>query len=292
MRNRDWRFYCRWNASNAKDALLSFARGSRPAPWYWDDLDPLRRIDQMERTACTQADLIASPCQALSDWVIENWDIPSEKIKLSPYPYIPHPDYLAITPSPEGFVGHEPVVGFVGRMDRKKGIETFRKIIPLVVREYPKVRFRFVGTISKQFGTDIPYDRWLNEALPTYRSNIEFLGKVPLDQIAHAYSLMDVCVFPSLWENFPNVCLEAMSAARAIVGSTQGGMPEMLNHGECGFLASPFDASQIASKINTFLSDAKLRSDKGILARKRILSEYSAGVIGQQIENVFACVTP
>lgn len=290
LRRRDLWFYLRWNAGNAKELLRSLLQWRRPEPWYWDDLDRLRRIDALEKDACLKADLVASPCQVLADWAIENWGVDAAKIRVSPYPYIPDPDFLAIPESCQGFISTHPVVGFVGRTDRKKGIETFKEIIPIVAREFPNVCFRFVGGISNRFGCDTPYDQWLKKALPNHQENIDFIGKVPLDQVAKAYSLMDVCVFPSLWENFPNVCLEAMSGARAIVGSTEGGMPEMLDRGLCGLLADPYNGKEIANRILDYLKDAKLRKEKGLAARDRILKNYNSQIVGEQVEQIYFSV--
>jgi glycosyltransferase involved in cell wall biosynthesis len=97
----------------------------------------------------------------------------------------------------------------------------------------------------------------------------------------------DVCVFPSIWENFPNVCLEAMSAGRAIVGSEQGGMKDMLEQPEAGILVNPLDSKAIAAAVIKLLNDAELRVKLGTAARQKILSAYNKEVIGDLMEKQY-----
>ena len=88
------------------------------------------------------------------------------------------------------------------------------------------------------------------------------------------YSRVDICVFPSYWDNFPNVCLEAMAGARAVVGSSAGGMAEMLADG-AGLLVEPRSPDQLADAVIRFLRSPELRRSCGEKARKVVLERYS-----------------
>jgi glycosyltransferase involved in cell wall biosynthesis len=72
------------------------------------------------------------------------------------------------------------------------------------------------------------------------------LDRGGLFQVPPVLGDADVCIFPSLWENFPFVCLEAMSGA--IVGSSAGGMAEMLAEG-AGMLVKPGSPARWAEAI-------------------------------------------
>ena len=112
---------------------------------------------------------------------------------------------------------------------------------------------------------------------------IEFVGPVPRSELPTELSAADVCVFPSLWENFPYVCLEAMTAARAIVGSKAGGMAEMLE-GSSGVLLEPGSPRRWAEAICTLLLDGNSRVTLGTRARLRVASEYCyAKILPQQM---------
>ena len=64
-------------------------------------------------------------------------------------------------------------------------------------------------------------------------SKVHFLGKQ--DEIAHVISMADVLLLPSEKESFGLVALEAMACGVPTVGSTAGGIPELVTHGETGF---------------------------------------------------------
>jgi glycogen synthase len=85
-----------------------------------------------------------------------------------------------------------------------------------------------------------------------------------------------VCVFPSLFENFPYTCLEAMSYGKAIVGSSHGGMTDLLGDGQCGLLYTPPDEHELARHITTLLSNKNLRDELGQKARQRALDYFGS----------------
>lgn len=121
---------------------------------------------------------------------------------------------------------------------------------------------------------------YLQELLQPYLNSIEFTGKLPSEQIPSALSNTDICVFPSLWENFPYVCLEAMAAGRGIVGSSSGGMAEMLNSDAVGRLVPPQSPEKIAQAVGELLSAPQLRQQLGNAARARVLAQFSMERIG------------
>ena len=97
---------------------------------------------------------------------------------------------------------------------------------------------------------------------------------------------IDICVFPSIWENFPNVCLEAMSAGRGVVGSQAGGMSEMLASG-AGRLVPPKNSAAIANAVIELLGNPNERMQMGAAARQRIKDEYNGDKIGSLMESVY-----
>jgi glycosyltransferase involved in cell wall biosynthesis len=229
-----------------------------------------------------KADLVAPPCCALCNHAKIAWDIPEEAIRLSPNPYRPAKAFLALQPRAQGFT-----VGFVGRLERRKGIETLTAAIPHVLNAVPEATFRFIGSSIRHPESGIPYDEWVQQRTPRYQGRLEFAGKHPLEHMAEAYDGLDICVFPSLWENFPNVCLEAMSAARAIVASDSGGMSEMLDHGRVGCLVTPGNAAVLAHEIISLLKSPSERIRLGEMARKRVLEVYNEKVIGCVMEDIY-----
>jgi glycosyltransferase involved in cell wall biosynthesis len=120
----------------------------------------------------------------------------------------------------------------------------------------------------------------LERKLHEHRKAVEFTGGVPMDVIPEILSATDVCIFPSLWENFPFVCLESMAAARGIVASNAGGMKDMLKDGDAGRLIPPGNADAIAEALIELVGNEDLRMQLGEKARRRLLNEYNVDRIG------------
>ncbi len=77
-----------------------------------------------------------------------------------------------------------------------------------------------------------------------------YLDKLDLADVRSCLCQSDIFLFPSLWENCPYSCLEAMAAGRAIVSSDQGGMPELIRDGENGLLARNEDTASYIAQLD------------------------------------------
>ena len=267
-----------------KRMVASLARGQRPRftlqrpamQWAMD-------WNRVEKAHARQAALIATPSQDLGDFAVKEWGIPRERIRHAPYPYTPAPAFLEATRNGDGRT-----VGFIGRLERRKGIEDLAEAIPQVLEVFPDARFRFIGAIGKHQESGRPYDAWIREKVrPRGAEKLDFVGKIQPARMGAALAEFDVVALPSLWENFPNVCLEAMAAGRAIVGSKAGGMSEMLDEGRCGILLSPQDPDTLAQAIIRLLQDPEERKRLGALARQRVLEAYNEKVIGELYEEIY-----
>jgi glycosyltransferase involved in cell wall biosynthesis len=109
---------------------------------------------------------------------------------------------------------------------------------------------------------------------------VEIVGGVPYDVLAKEFENADSCVFPSDWEASGYVCLEAMAAARGVIGSSAGGMAEIIEHGRTGLLVPPRNPRAIADAILTLLRDPERRIAMGRAAREYVTTAYSPDAIG------------
>src|SRR5262249_34433424 len=88
-----------------------------------------------------------------------------------------------------------------------------------------------------------------------------------------------LCCFPSLWENFPNTCLEAMAAGAAVVAADGSGMAEMIEDGRSGLLFRAGDLEALRRTLARALDDPELqqRLRAGAPERARALCAPAAG---------------
>lgn len=83
------------------------------------------------------------------------------------------------------------------------------------------------------------------------------------------YLAADVVVLPSRTEGMPNALLEAMALGKPIVATAVGGVAELVEHGDSGWLGDPGDAAALASGLCALLSDRGLARSWGAAARER-----------------------
>jgi glycosyltransferase involved in cell wall biosynthesis len=231
--------------------------------------------NDFERLHVLEADEIASPSISLGEKLTNIWELQSHKLSHLPNPYVPVRKLLDIPLETQ-----TNVVSFLGRLEMRKGITDLATAIPLILKQCPNVKFRFVGKPETSPISGLNMQEYIENKLNRYLQSLEFIGAVSLENIPDMLSSTDICVFPSRWENFPNVCLEAMSAGRGIVGSSAGGMSDMLENGKSGFLVPPRSPKRIAKAVIKLVKNPILRMELGRAARDRVLSEYNADRIG------------
>ncbi len=276
--------WVRHNVLRSRMAFGALRRFQRPTyEPYLASLPNLSQFYELERKLVENCDWVVSPSRAMLEWAVKNWSIVPACSTVVPNPYVPSEQLLRL---PVGGAGK--VIGFFGRLEERKGISDLIKAIPLIISAEPEARFRFVGRACSYPGTGEPFDIYLRRQLRRFRDSIELPGALPLEQMPQQYGGVAVCVFPSVWENFPNVCLEAMSAGRAIVASNAGGMGEMLQDGAHGILIPPRDPKAIADAVVCLLRSPELRQRLGTTARQRVLEAYSLERVGPQLEKSYS----
>lgn len=112
-----------------------------------------------------------------------------------------------------------------------------------------------------------------------------FLGKQ--DDIAQVISLADVLLLPSEKESFGLVALEAMACGVPTIGSIAGGIPELVVHGETGFLAPIGDTKRMADYAVQLLSNDALAATFKEACVKRACEQFCDGLITQQYEKIY-----
>jgi len=78
-----------------------------------------------------------------------------------------------------------------------------------------------------------------------------------------------------------------MSYGKAVVGSRNGGMAELLEGGRSGCLFTPPDVDELAGHIATLLGNDDLRHCFGVRARRRVFSHYNSGMVLDQVETFY-----
>jgi len=96
------------------------------------------------------------------------------------------------------------------------------------------------------------------------------------ERLSHVYSVADVFICPTNEDNLPNTVLEAMSCQTPVIGTRVGGIPDMVTDQEHGWLIEPGDATGLANLLSSIITNPKLLSGKGELARSTVLAMYNS----------------
>ncbi|WP_165078576.1 MULTISPECIES: glycosyltransferase [unclassified Desulfovibrio] len=103
------------------------------------------------------------------------------------------------------------------------------------------------------------------------------------NDVAALLSAADVFLLPSRLEGFPNAIMEAMAAGLPVVASNVGGIPDLVRHGQEGFLHEAGDVDAMAASVLALLDDAALRARLGAAGRQRITEEFSLKKLGDRV---------
>jgi colanic acid/amylovoran biosynthesis glycosyltransferase len=123
--------------------------------------------------------------------------------------------------------------------------------------------------------------------------SIQFAGRQTRGQIAQRLKTADVLVAPSVpasdgrREGIPVVLMEAMASRVAVVASELSGSPELITHGETGWLVAPRDAVSLANTLQMLADDRELRQRLGYAGREQVLKEFDLNRNAQRLAELF-----
>lgn len=105
-----------------------------------------------------------------------------------------------------------------------------------------------------------------------------------------AYENADLFIFPTSFDAFPLVLLEAMQFGLPVISTVEGAIPEIVLNGETGFLVEKENPEQLAQKIELLLNDPSLREAMGKKGRERFQKKYTIGAFEKNICAVFQTI--
>ena len=155
-----------------------------------------------------------------------------------------------------GLADEPPVIGFLGRLVREKGLGIFADTLAVLRSRNVPHQVMVIG--------EGPAREWFAERTP----DAVFTGFQSGTDLGRAVASMDVLLNPSTTETFGNVTLEAMSAGVPVVAAQATGSSGLVNDGETGRLMPPDDPAGFADALEAYCRDPSLARAHGAAAAR------------------------
>ena len=173
-----------------------------------------------------------------------------------------------------------PVVGFVGRLVRDKGVGDLVSAWNSLKGEFPRLHLLVAGVFEPR--DPVPADvRMTLESDP----RIHLAGQV--ENMPAVYSASDVIALPTRREGFPQVPLEAAAMERPVAATRVTGCVDAVEDGRTGTLAPAGDSEALAAALRAYLLDPGLSRRHGQAGRQRVLRDFRPERLWEELEREY-----
>ena len=272
-------------------------------PWKVEQLgNAYHASTWLERTAYQNADGVIAISESMKRDVQSLYGVKSERIRVIPngvstqaFHKNPDPELLRS----HGIDPEKPMVLFVGRITRQKGVLHLVRAVPHFP---PGVQVVLCAGMPDTPEIGVEMEALVRELQTHAEHPVFWIPKMlPRDQLASFYSHASVFVCPSVYEPFGLINLEAMACGIPVVASAVGGIPEVVVEGETGLLVSVDAISgenfepknpdafsrRLADAVTTLLQNPDRMRSFGAAGLKRVEEKFSWDSVALQTLNFY-----
>lgn len=241
----------------------------------------------LERRLARRTARVLAVSHATAEDLLRLAIVPEEKLVVVP-PGVDLEPLLALegrSRALRGLVGaadDDVLVGVVGRLAEVKRPALAVDVFEMLAARYPRMHLVFVG--------DGPERRRLERRVAggsdAVRARVHLVGARA--DVPAVFADLDVVLSTSRAEGAPVALIEAAGAARPVVATPVGGVPEIVAHERTGWLGAGRD--ELAFGLAQYLDDPALGKVAGARARVRVARRHSAGALAERLEDVYRVV--
>lgn len=246
-----------------------------------------RRIERLERAICHEAWKVIACSDYMATELHRFFGTPYDKIIVVPNglelsshliddpeekqslraQYAPHGEHLLL---------------YVGRITHEKGVHVLIEAMPAILSEFPDTKLLIAGKNGRSLAPQAE-ELGVSDA-------VQFLGYISDEQRDHLYQIVDAAVFPSLYEPFGIVALEAMGLGCNVIASNVGGLSEVVQHREDGLTIYPDDPGSIAWAVRELFRDPVDAQRRRERAKRKVREKYSWRGVAEHTARLFESV--
>jgi glycosyltransferase involved in cell wall biosynthesis len=292
LRAKDVRIlHCYNTYSDIVGVLAKWMTGVRIVTtlWVWGHPGWKRRLIQLaERMVLPFFDVVSAQSEDARRDTVQPF-LPLERIRLLICGYSErHVEYAPAEREARraelGATKDDVVLVNLARFWPEKAHEVTLRAFQIVLRTHPQARLWLVGG-GPELGAMQQLARDLGV---THR--VDFLGF--RRDLPELLALADIQVHPSHTEGLPLAVCAGMAAAKAIVATRVGGVPEVIHDGATGLLVPPGDPAAVARAVSALIEAPARRAALGAEALRFLREEYSLEVAARRLEAVYAEMVP
>ncbi len=254
---------------------------------------PLRVVLRTaERMACGLATEVLAVSRSLADQLVAEGLAPEGKITVLHHGSVSGVDaaqrFVPATPEARadakvrlGLPPEAPVLGYVGRVVRDKGIPELWQAWLQLREAWPTLRLVLVGPVED--GDPVPF-----EVLLGLQGDPRVLLVGQTEETPPLFAAMDVVTLPSFREGFGLVTVEAGAMGLPVVASRVTGIVDAVVDGQTGTLVPAGDAAALAQGVSRYLSHPGLATQHGQAGRARAIREYVPADLEQALVGCYS----
>jgi glycosyltransferase involved in cell wall biosynthesis len=235
----------------------------------------------LERRSITHAKAVTSPSSSLAGILKKKWRIRDAVVFPNPIPV----NRFKSEKNNSRWI-------YTGRLEHRKGVHLLVKAYQMVCRIYNPPQLLLVGRGYGNMPDGKPYQQYIKDLVSelSLEDKISIIEGVNQSEIPYYLQTSSVAFFPSLWENHPYSCLEAMAAKTAVCCSNCGGFPEIIEDGKNGVLFNCNDYNSLAEKMKWFLENKEATEKLALQAHQHIIDKFNPEQICKRALQVYESI--
>jgi len=174
---------------------------------------------------------------------------------------------------------------FYGSFTSDKGFQIIGDMLLKLYEENSELIFVCAGWNAKTAGGNAVQD--LRKKLGKKQGRMIYLGVLTQQQLYPVIRYAEAVLIPSLVDNLPNACLEALSLDKIVIGTYGTSLEQMIDDGENGFLSEPGDADSLLRAVKKTLNMSKQQKDIMVKRNRMLLKKYTPDVAVKKLERYY-----
>ena len=171
------------------------------------------------------------------------------------------------------------IVAYVGRISPEKRLDVYVKVCKEVLKTREDTVFLVVGSGALSDSIKEMVSQTNIEDKVIFTGLIKDIGKI--------YSIISLLLLTSDTEGTPRVVLESMSFGKPVIATKVGGVPQLVKHGQNGYLTEREDVEHFTEYVNYLLDNDSTLKEMGNCARKVVENDYQGTTMQRKIETLY-----